>query len=65
MGQIVSIWDCDCRTEWVQRVCQKRVVAGDETPFVFLDVVYFTGHVIITTNYENLVLNKEWFMANS
>jgi hypothetical protein len=41
------------------------VVRGDETPFVFTDVIHFATHVVIASNYIDFVLEKETLVRDA
>ena len=36
-----------------------RVIGADEAPLVFSDIIYLTTHIVVTSNYINLVLVEE------
>ena len=41
------------------------VIGGDETPLVFTDIVDLATHVVVATNYINLVLVEETLVRDT
>lgn len=41
------------------------VIGRNKAPFVFADVVHFTTHVVVSSNYIDLVLEKETLVRDT
>lgn len=60
-----SLGDGDGRRERIQWVAKQRVIAGNETPLVFSNVVDLTRHVVVASYYVDFVLEEEALVRNA
>lgn len=61
----MSLADGHGAAERVQTISKERIVARDEGPLVFFDVVHFARHVVVAADHVDLALKEERFVAHT